>query len=107
MTGAFKKLISAWRERSAIYRANMAETERVFDAEGGDSPTVAALEAEAMPLFREVHDIECQILSYPVTDPDDVRAKARWIAEAFDHWHDFTDPQMDALMAGWKATAET
>jgi hypothetical protein len=106
MTGAFKKLISAWQNSSAIYRAKIAETERVFDAEGS-SPTVMALEAETTPLLRKTHDIECQILAYPVTGPDDVRAKARWIAEAFDHWHDFTDPQMDALMAGWKATAET
>jgi|GEM_PF-5464392 len=64
MTGAFKKLISAWQNSSAIYRAKIAETERVFDAEGS-SPTVMALEAETTPCFGKLMTLNARYWPTP------------------------------------------
>ena len=103
MTDAFKAIMDEWQRKNAAFLEACARVE----ASPNNSDLETELDKLAAIACRETTPAELAILAFPAIEPDDVRAKARWIVKEFEDCTGFTDAQADALMAGWRATAET
>jgi len=106
------RLIAVETEAKAAYEAASAPFHAEDRARSEKRPQVSDEEWERIEQAEADHvnawaDTQEDVLAFPAIEPDDVRAKARWIVKEFDDYTGITEEQFAALMAGWRATAET
>ncbi|GEM_PF-4747652 len=103
MTGPLKSLIDSYRTADRLFLEACAQVEAAPD----NSDLERELDEIARKACRAITPCMLAMLAFPAIEPDDVRAKARWIVKEFDDYTGITEEQFAALMAGWRATAET
>ena len=103
MTDELRALMDAYAEKERAFLEACAATE----AAPNNSDLETKLDRLAAIACRETTPSLLAVLAFPAIEPDDVRAKARWIAKEFEDSTSFTDEQAEALMASWRAIAET
>lgn len=103
MTDELRALIDAYAEKDKAFMEACAKVE----VAPNNSDLETKLDKLAAIACRETTPALLAVLAFPAIDPDDARAKARWIVKEFEDYTSFTDEQAEALMESFKAIAET